>query len=249
MVESGPLPLITEPWRAWAVDINGVVTNLNQIPGVNRLTMAQLNALGLGAADDGYIAWESTYGHALRWNGAAWSFAPGDCGNGFWVPRAFAPQEVGWQLMDGTVTDYLSVGTATLTAAPFTTPNVTSGTFLKAVAAYTGLIDAAIAAALSGSTGNTTPTISGNTGNTTPTIAGDTGTQVGTSGNVVVQSGTGNTVVNGNHTHDKGSLAVSSHLHDNGTLAVSSHLHAAGTLATDTAARPPSLGGLLYFRR
>ena len=86
-------------------------------------------------------------------------------------------------------------------------------------------------------------------GNTTPTIAGDTGTQVGTSGNVVVQSGTGNTVVNGNHTHDKGSLAVSSHLHDNGTLAVSSHLHAAGTLATDTAARPPSLGGLLYFRR
>lgn len=116
----------------------------------------------LTAADAGYLYRITDYGHTVRWTGVAWEFAPGDVGNKFFRTFAGAPSEVGWQLCDGTVSDYLVLGAA-LTVTAFTVPNVPAGTFLKALGAYTGAIDAAVPSAMSGETANVGD--SGGTGN------------------------------------------------------------------------------------
>jgi hypothetical protein len=64
-----------------------------------------------------------------------------------------------WALCDGSATTYLTgIGTATLAATSFTTPNVGTDTFLKS-GAYTGSVDAQVdtamaAVGVSGGAGN-----------------------------------------------------------------------------------------------
>lgn len=209
----GALSLMSDVWQEWARSVHSTIVSINQIPGVNRKTYVELNALGLGASDEGYVAWEPDYGHALRWTGTIWTFAPGDPGNGFFALRPVAPQEVGWQLCDGTASNYLTVGTGTLSVTSFTTPNVTAGTFLKVLAAYTGAIDAAIAPGISGTTAS-----------------------VG----VALTYGVVNVDINAD--------GLQTPMVE-GPVVATAHDHGTGSLSVNSASRPPSLGGLLYFRR
>lgn len=229
----------------------------------------------LGADDEGFLLQITDYGHRVRWDGAAWAFAPGDQGNGYFQDFAVAPTVPGWKLCDGSATTYLSMG-ATITATAFNTPNLAgSPAYRKSAAAYTGSIDAATAPGLSGSTANATVTISGRTAQDTATISGETadesahthdvsGTTSEPSGSSVgVTIGTDDQVANATHDHTfsdtstagtahkhgKGTLAVDAHDHGAGSLAGDAHLHALGTLAVDATAEPARLGVLAYFRR
>lgn len=118
-------------------------TLINELSSAIAVGTLAATPTGLGTGDAGFRYRVSDYGHEVVWNGSIWEFAPGDCGSGFFSVRALAPQEVGWQVCDGSATNYLTVGAATLSATAFTTPNPTDGTFLKRLAAYTGAIDAA----------------------------------------------------------------------------------------------------------
>lgn len=186
----------TEVWRKFFEQVSGqqaaIIAAVNAVPGVNVWALAAQPTLG--PADAGYLAFVTDYGHFVRWTGTVWQFAPGDVGNGFFRPFAITPQEVGWQLCDGTATTYLVVGGATLTTAAFTTPALTtSPAYLKTGAAYTGA-----AVAKSGSTGTgTTGTGTTGTGTTgTGTTGAPTaGVAIGhTTTPTIVQSGTGVTV-------------------------------------------------------
>jgi len=264
----------------WQELIRGLFTDVAAVASlpavINRGTSTELNALGLGASDESYLAFETVTGHVLRWTGTAWTFAAGDVGNKFKRDFWGTPQEDGWVLCDGGASSYLQLG-ATLSLTAFTTPNLSgSPAFHKSIAAYTGTIEAAIAPALSGSTANATATVSGSTANESAhthgggSLSGSTASEgtgnTGLSNNPTVEADInrdGNTFyLTADHTHDGpshahgvGTLAVgtsgagSAHGHGAGTLAVDNHLHALGTLAADSAARPPSIGWLPYFRR
>lgn len=99
----------------------------------------------LGALDTGFLFMCSDFGHLLQWNGTAWTFAPGDTGNGYFADFAVAPSSGQWSICDGTATTYLTLG-ATLTTTPFTTPNLTTGgagstgVYRKGGAAYSGTV-------------------------------------------------------------------------------------------------------------
>lgn len=239
----------TRRWRELLRLVIGDIESVSSLPAViNRKALTELNALGLGASDANYLAFETTTGHLLRWTGTAFEFAPGDKGNGFKEDRAFAPQDSAyWQLCDGSATTYLALG-ATLSLAAHTPPNLTgSPAFHKSIAAYTGTIEAAIApagsAVMSGSTASESTHTHGpgtlQTGDNDPT-----------STTLVDQNLDGTTVV------VAGREVGEDHFHDvetGATAAGSAHVHAVGTLAAaitvDSAARPQSIGWLPYFRR
>jgi hypothetical protein len=112
-------------------------------------TLAQ-QPTGLTAAHAGALYQVlAPYWHTVRWDGAAWQFAPGDCGNGYFTHRPFAPQEPGWALCNGVATDYLVMG-ASLTASAFTPPAV-AGAYLKAASLYNGILVGAVIPTLIGS--------------------------------------------------------------------------------------------------
>lgn len=94
----------------------------------------------LSADDEGFLFHESTVRHLVRWTGTAWTFGPGDEGNGFFRDFAIAPQGIGWQLCNGTATSYLTVGSPTLILTPFATPDLigTPG-YRKSGSAYSGV--------------------------------------------------------------------------------------------------------------
>lgn len=144
--------LWTLEWGRWMQllfsQVDSLTTTVSGVIGVNTKTYTECNALGLGASDEGYLAFEPNFGHLLRWSGSAWAFAAGDVGNGFFRDFAIAPQEVGWALCDGAATTYLTLG-ATLSATAFTTPDL-RGYYKRGAAAYTG---SQVAAALTGNTG------------------------------------------------------------------------------------------------
>lgn len=125
--------------------LSAIIAAVNAAVGVNSFTLAAQPVLG--PADAGFLGFVTDYGHFVRWTGTIWTFAAGDPGNGFFSVRPVAPQEVGWQECDGTATDYLVVGAATLTATAFTTPDLktTHPGYLKTGAAYTGVPVAATA--------------------------------------------------------------------------------------------------------
>lgn len=103
--------------------------------------------------DAGLLVWMFEYGHLLRWDGAKWTWGPGEVGSGFINDFVAAPTGPGWQLCDGTVTDYLVVDPVP-SALPFTTPDlVTNPVYARSGAAYSGTINAPVAPALSGATG------------------------------------------------------------------------------------------------
>ena len=292
---------------AWLEFFRAIHIDLTAVEAVKINRWALADQVTLAAADAGYLAFVTDYGHLVRWTGTVWEFAPGDVGNRFVRFFVGAPQDSAfWQLMDGTATTYLTVGAASLTTTAFITPNVTAGTFIKVLAAFTGLIEAAIAPALSGSTAaeashtHAAGAVSGNTQSNSGVVTGTTGAEAahthaagtlagpahthtfttgtpsatmlaedGTNETIVTpghtHSGTtasdgtgavtGSTAAGSSHTHGAGSLEFAPHIHGPGTLVVatsgagSSHSHGAGTLVGDTAARPPSLGLLAYFRR
>lgn len=172
-------------WLQYFLQELGQLTALtaivNAVPGVNNFTVATQPALG--PSDAGYLLWLTDYKHLLRWTGATWEFF-GDSSNGFIGDFVIPPQTGLWQLCDGTVTKYLTLG-ATLTETSFTTPNLTgTPAYKKAAAAYTGAINAK-----SGSTGT------GTTG------TGTTGTDV---------TGTGTTGNESAHTHGPGTFNAAS---------------------------------------
>ena len=242
---------ITQAWIEYLRKLNDDVDTIDSVR-IHRWALADQPTLG--TADEGYLAFVTDYGHLVRWTGTAWEFAPGDVGNRFLRMFVGAPQDSAfWQLADGTATTFLTVGGATLTTTAFTTPNVAAGTFFKALAAYTGTIEAAIAPGLSGSTA-AEAAHTHNTGglNHAHSVLADHNTAGPSATTTVDQTLLGVTVA----------VASSAHIHaitDNITTeftnpatttgAGSSHLHGVGTLVGDTAARPPSLGLLPYFRR
>jgi hypothetical protein len=140
---------LTRQWGQWITDLFGLVDSVN--------------ALGLGAADAGYLAWVTDYAHQVYWDGAAWQWLDGD------RPARFADYAVdpgvGWALCDGAATTYLAgIGTATLVATAFTTPNLSAtAAYRKSAAAYTGILNAASGTTGTGSTG-TGSTGTGTTG-------------------------------------------------------------------------------------
>src|SRR3990167_5423248 len=265
---------VTQAWIEYLRKLNEDVDTIESVR-IHREALADQPTLG--TADAGYLLFVTDYGHLVRWTGTAGEFAPGDVGNRFLRFFVGAPQDgTFWQLADGTATTFLTVGGATLTTTAFTTPNITAGTFVKVLAAYTGTIEAAIAPALSGATGGTAPALTGstaaeashthNTGNlnhahsvladhnTTGPSATTTVDQTLAGATVAVASDTHTHPITENITTEFTNPATttgvgSSHLHAAGTLAVDSHTHPVGTLVGDTAARPPSLGLLAYFRR
>jgi hypothetical protein len=87
-------------------------------------TLAQ-QPTGLTAADSGLLYQVlAPYNHTVRWSGTVWEFAPGDCGNGYLADRAFAPQEAGWQICDGSATDYLEGRSSIINCANYYSCNV-----------------------------------------------------------------------------------------------------------------------------
>jgi hypothetical protein len=103
--------------------------------------------------DSGLIVWMFEYGHALRWSGAKWEWAAGEVGSGYIQSFVVAPTGPGWQLCDGTVTDFLVVDPIPA-AIPFTTPDETTNpVYHRSTTAYTGTVIAPTAPALTGSTG------------------------------------------------------------------------------------------------
>jgi hypothetical protein len=149
--------IITRPWLDWSNGVTGAIislqTELSQQPGTLSGTVAQ-QPTGLGPSNAGLLYMLTDYGHMMRWTGTVWTFAPGDIENQFFAYRVAPPGVAGWwQECDGTITDYVVAGAATITVAGFTTPNLkTLGTYLKSGAAYTGAVIAAVAAVIAGAT-------------------------------------------------------------------------------------------------
>lgn len=228
----------TTRWEMLLRALFGDVAAVASLPAiVNRFAFAAQPSLG--ASDEGYIAFETTYGHLLRWTGAVWEFAPGDPGNGYFEDFAIAPQAAGWKLCDGTLTDYLTVGAALLTVTAITPPNL-SGAYRKGGAAYTGLVVAATGAGLSGSTaadgdhnhgGATGASAAGVAiAHTTTPLTVDSGAMAPVSGFLA-----GNVIDDGVQTHPIGASGT--------------HGHAAGSLAVDATAEPAHVAARVYFRR
>jgi|SRR5436190_6437371 len=124
--------------------------------------------------DAGLLVWMFEYGHCLRWNGAKWEWGPGEIGSGYIQDFVAAPTGPGWQLCDGTVTDYLVVDPVP-SAVAFTTPDeVTNPVYHRSNAAYSGTINAPVAPTLSGSTGTPSATVAVETNApVTPVSVGD----------------------------------------------------------------------------
>lgn len=171
--------------------------------------------------DRGFLLTVVEYDHLLRWNGAAWEFAPGDDGNAFFREFVAAPQSAGWVLCDGSTTDYLTLG-AVLGATAITLPDETTDpVYHKSDTAYSGTVNAPTAPTLSGSTGAESTHTHGATSTPSATVA--------------VQAGVGTTVATDTHTHT--------------TSAGDSHSHSVGTLVNSADGEPRNLSVLRYFRR
>lgn len=102
---------------------------------------------GLNSGDAGFRYRITDYGHEVVWSGSRWDFAPGDDGNGYFQDFAITPQQNGWALCDGSVTDYLLMG-STIVATSITLPSA-SGYYRKSAGAYNATL---VAGSMSGET-------------------------------------------------------------------------------------------------
>ena len=185
----------------------------------------------LSPGDAGFIFSVSDYNHRVRWSGSIWEWAPGDPGNDRIELLRAAPVGNGWQLCDGTATDFLTVGGAALTTTNFTTPNISGNPgYLKAGAAYAG-VAAAVAPGISGTTAN-------EGAHTHPVNPPDTTT----SGATAIAGAGGQVGVGADHTHTVDIAEFSSGVGSN-------HAHGVGTLAVDATAEPRRTTWLPYYRR
>jgi hypothetical protein len=224
------------------------------ITGTAVFTLATQPALAAG--DAGFLGFVGPpYNHFVTWDGAKWLFTAPDWGPGAIAPFAVPPQPAGWQACDGTATDYLVVGGATLTTAPFTTPNL-NGTpsYIKSAAIYSGALNPASGVTAAGATG-TGVTGTGTTGNESAHTHNVPGAGILTTGNEgsdqTVQAGVGVTVAADPHQHQVTVPGVvsgpgSPHNHTVPSLTVPSlTVPALGVGSLDV----PSLGCPHYFRR
>jgi hypothetical protein len=128
----GPLvdPKTGELGRAWRDVIVRFLRSTVWVEALVRLlTLAQVAPTT--RFEEGTVLSIDDYNHQVRWTGTTWRFQVGDVGNGFYRIFAVPPQEMGWQLCDGSTTAYLVVGGATLTTALFTTPVVANQYFRR----------------------------------------------------------------------------------------------------------------------
>lgn len=242
----------------FATFVTSLVTAINQAVGVNSFTLAGQPTLGPG--DAGFLGFVTDYGHFVKWDGAIWSFAPGDVGNGFRRDFAIVPQEAGWQLIDGTANvPYLVVGGAALTTALINMPNLTGNpAYPKSAAAYTGVIVAATGSGLTGQTADenahTHVVPDQNTADEAAHTHNYSGVTSSGSGILVTLDGNFDSTKPVEHTHTYAgtTTAGSAHHHDvpsQPTQAGSAHHHGAGTLAADATGEPTHVGWLPYFRK
>lgn len=129
--------------NALYVTLSGVWTYLL---GCYRDTLGNKPA-DLGATDAGFLFYATDYAHTWRWTGSAWEYAPGDRASGEFA-YFMADPGTGWRLCDGaTVTRTKSDATT----ASVTLPNETGGVYRKG-GSYTGTVNVAVAATVSGTT-------------------------------------------------------------------------------------------------
>lgn len=204
------------------------------ISGVDAETFAN-RPIDLSTHDRGYLLWITVQNHICWWSGSAWTIVDG--GGGYFVDSAFALTALGWQLCDGTATDYLVISGADLALTSFTTPNEVTipGVYHKSIAVYTGAFNAAAPGTITGSTASTTATNNVNT--TGVTVAPHTIEEIV---NVLglndwafpTQADANHAVTDPGHNHTQ-----------------NAHNHGVGTLAVDATGEPRNLGVLRYFRR
>lgn len=191
----------------------------------------------LGAGDRGFLLFVTVQCHVMWWSGTAWFFLDGG-GAYFQDFVATPPGSLGWQLCDGTATDYLVLSGADLAVTSFTTPNLFSGaglgSYRKSIAAYTGALNAATAGNMSGLTSSDTATNNAAaTGITVDAHAVVDDLASGTNNAVFSTPGdAGHTVNDPTHNHTQ-----------------NAHQHTFGTIAVDATGEPKNIGVLVYFRR
>lgn len=190
----------------------------------------------LSTTDTGFLLQITTQAHLCMWRGASWIIT--DAGGGYIVDSPFALLALGWQLCDGTVTDYLTISGADLALTAFTTPDevtAPSGVYHKSIAVYTGTINAASSGSFNGSPATLTGNVSA------PIFTGTPGVTSGPSTSTTATTGA-NGVADAVHTHTITPAGTNSAP----TLTMDSYTPA-GTIATT--GQPRNLGVLRYFRR
>lgn len=210
----------------------------------------------LGTYDRGFQLLVTVQNHVVWWSGTQWFFA--DQGGGYFQDFVAAPPALGWQLCDGTATDYLVISGAGLALTGFTTPNengAATGVYHKSIAAYTNVINAPVAPALSGNVANSTATNQATTATNQAATATNQNTVV-TAHPVVERldvAGVGVFVFDNQadadhatHTHVQD---AHNHTQDSHNHTQNAHNHAITGVTADTAAEPRNLGVLRYFRR
>lgn len=148
--------------------------------GLNADIRSTIAGYSLGTNDANALFHITDYAHFARWSGTAFRLIDGQGG---YIVDSTTALGSGYQLCDGTATDFILDNTSNLAVSPITTPNENGNpnTYHGSIAAYTGTITGATAPAFSGTAGQST----GNDGG----------------GGTIVQSGTGTTVAAHTHTH------------------------------------------------
>lgn len=215
------------------------------------ITTVAAQPIDLGVNDAGVQIWLPLQNHHFSWSGTAWQFD--DEEGGHFSERVSAPTGAGWQLCDGTATDYLQLVAGVIIATAFTTPDevtAPSGVYHKSIAAYTGAINAPVAPLITGSTASTTATnIAAATG--ISIVDHPSHTHADASSNASPDLFAPDTTATGVAGQSGGPSAVLSHPVTDPTHnhTQNSHLHAVGTLVVGTTGEPRNMGVLRYFRR
>lgn len=197
------------------------------LAGTHRGTLSpDTKPTGLTTSDVGYLFHSTDYNRTFRWDGSAWTDAPGAPPRHQITHFFVAPSpSAGWQLCDGSTVNRTATD-GTLTAV--TVPNLTTGKrFLRA---HTS----------SGASGGsaTTHTHSVDPPNTT-SDGPSTSTTGAPSGTTEVQAGTGSTVASDGHTHSR------SETHD---VNVASFTSGAPSGSGGDDALPPYYEAIPYYR-
>lgn len=160
-------------------------------------TYKQLNIpRGLGGTEKGLlIRVDSPYNHLLIWNADKWIFA--DEGSNYIALFRAAPTGPGWQLCDGSNIDFLNSDGSK--SGLFNIDNLTTNpAFLKAAAAYTGVINPAAPVTITGTTGTGFAILGGS--NSNPATTANLGA-------ALVLPSAGHSHPDSGHTHGVGTLA------------------------------------------
>lgn len=198
----------------------------------------------LGTADAGVLAFVTDFSHALRWDGSAWGWAPGENGSGYDQFWNLNPPTVGWALYNGSTVTYLkSDGTTATIALADLTSSAALAAYLKAGSASGGP-NVAVAPHVTG----TPATDSAVTGISFPAATQSGGavtTSAPTTSSQIVQSGSGVSVASATHPHTGGA-----HPHDLTAPTDTGHVHniTAASITIDDTGEPRNLVRRLYFR-